>query len=118
MCRAPRRARTARTRARLRSAHKLERGNRGGSAWSLREDELVLRGQAQPVAVVAVADDDFAGTDEQVATVDMTFNDLDRPLFHGSRTPFSCRRIGGVFVGTRAHLADASQYTDVYLTVL
>jgi hypothetical protein len=60
-----------------------------------------------------MADDDFAGADEQVATIDMTFNDLDRSLFHGSGTPFSSRGIGGVFIRTRAHLAEASQYTDV-----
>src|SRR5258705_7177981 len=85
----------------------------GLSAWSLREDKLVLCGQAESVAVVAVADDDFAGADEQVATVDMAVNDLDRPLFHGSGSPFSCRGIGGVLVGPRVHLVDASQYTDV-----
>ena len=43
----------------------------------LGQDQLVLAGEAQPVDLAAVMDDDFARSDEEVAAVDLVPGDRD-----------------------------------------
>src|SRR5262245_6276319 len=79
---------------------------------SLREDELVLCSQPQPVAFVAMADDDLARSHEQVAAVEASVGDSDGSDLHGRR--LSAVVLGAVVIRQRAHVSDVPNKGLIY----
>src|SRR5262245_4788166 len=83
---------------------------------SLGEDELVLRGQPQPVVVAAMDDDDLARPHEQIAAVHATVHDPDGSARHRRPLLAAAARVG-LSVGKRAHCLDVPKYKLVTLLV-
>src|SRR3979490_3410251 len=75
------------------------------SALSLRQDELVLCGQAQAINIFPVRDHDFPRGDEEFAAVDTIFDQTNRALARGEHGGLAAWNFASTFVAPRIHFA-------------
>jgi hypothetical protein len=71
---------------------------------SLRQDELVLGGEAQPIEFIAVRDGDFTGADEEIVAKETIVGQWNLPPRNGS-TLLDPSITGAVFAPRCIHLA-------------
>jgi hypothetical protein len=75
------------------------------SALSLRQEELVLCGQAQAINIFPVRDHDFPRGGEEFAAVDTIFDQTNRALARGEYGGPTAWNFASTIVAPRIHLA-------------
>jgi hypothetical protein len=74
-------------------------------ALSLRQEELILCGQAQAINIFPVRDHDFPRGDEEFAAVDTIFDQTNRALARGEHGRLAAWNFASTFVALGIHLA-------------